>query len=234
MTDTPFDRFINFVECMQKHTSLSKGYSSLQHKRDIIEAEIAERQKAIDDQHDATEKLKREVHLVELEGKSLREREKEIRQKLPNVTNQKEYVALTKEVDEIERRQEANENRLLSLFEMAEKQSTDEVESVSAHDKWLEEQRAKSAELAQQCEQLQQELGEKRETCDALAKLVDDEQLAEYKRMAPSLEDPVVPLDGEYCSACRFEVAHKDRTQLKRQVLTQCKNCYRLLYQRTP
>ena len=232
MADTPFDRFIDFVECKQQHTALSGKYNTLQNKRDALEAEITERQKVLDEEHSEVEALKREVHLVELEGKSLRDREQEIRRRLPQVSNQKEYIALTKEVDEIERVEDTNENRLLSLFETAEQREVELSKHTSTFKACLNEQTKQHSELIMQCDRVQKEIVEKQETCVALEKLVEAEQLSEYKRMAATLDSPVVLVDADHCLACRFRVANKDLVQLRRQILVQCKNCYRMLYQR--
>src|SRR5260221_635295 len=84
--------------------------------------------------------------------------------------------------------------------------------------------------LEQANAELQQKLNALQQDRPAKEQLVPQEWLDKYASMRSKVENPVVPVAGDSCSACYYMISAPDLQALRRQKLVQCKDCYRFLY----
>jgi predicted nucleic acid-binding Zn-ribbon protein len=102
------------------------------------------------------------------------------------------------------------------------------VQTINQHEiettqKVLDEKRQQIQEKKQQLEKYSQERNEK-------LKGIPEQWREIYERMHNRITNPVVPIIGNSCSACFFQVSAQDMNRLRNRALLQCKQCYRFLY----
>ena len=129
---------------------------------------------------------------------------------------------------------DAQENKLFELFENYEtlEKNMGEVDFqvVTARAQIVQE----VADIDQQIKQLQQQGQEYIQSYDELKSQVNPEMLEKFLTMKQSLENPVVPVEKNACSACGHTINVQDLVSIRKHKLVACQNCFRLLYTIAP
>lgn len=230
MSKSPFDLFIELITFDQTLYQKEKKIIAL-------ETEVEELEDQRDASRDFFEKeqaklhdLKKEVDVQELEMKMLDEKSKEIQKRFSEASNNKEYIALKKETEEIQQQQMDSENQLIAAWNNLENAQKSLVEKEKEYrtqketfEKQMAEKQAKVDELEAQFQQEQKGRSAKEEG-------VPEEWVEKYERMRNSVPDPVSAVDEKNCKACFHTLTNQEMAQLERKKLLQCKGCYRFLY----
>lgn len=230
MNEADFERFINLIE-------LDQEYYNLNSERVLLQNEIEQRHKDIEviqnELHLAHENivdLRKKKDLLELESKALDQEEYKKREKLDNASTTKEYYSLEKEIQDLKRKKEQLEPSVLSLWQDLEKleKSYQELEEqlhlkISEIEKDIEN-------FKNRRENLDIQINENLQKRRSIENEVDPELLSQYNSMKEAVNNPVVPLINESCSVCHLNVTAQDFSEIKRQKLIKCKDCFRLLY----
>jgi len=157
---------------------------------------------------------------------------KKSKSKRMQVSNSREYQAVEREIDNMERQNRSREEERVALLEECGIQEGQlrEVDIV-----WS----ALKAELEVKKENLEQRLDEARARLDDLQKTraltgseVPPPILARYEFIRRRLEHPViVPVDNSICSGCHIAIPPQVFIELQRgQQILSCPNCQRLIY----
>ncbi len=170
------------------------------------------------------------VDREELQATVLQDENTSRRATLDVVKNQKEYKALEKELDVLNRQRQHHDDllqRVWHTMEQAKKTLDDAITSC--------EQRKSALAQDTQAKQEQLELFQKnsevlRRERIVLESKIPAEWLARYERMQHNVSDPIVPALFGSCSACFYSIPYQDLVRLKKAGLLLCRNCYRFLY----
>jgi predicted nucleic acid-binding Zn-ribbon protein len=167
---------------------------------------------------------------IELEIKTLEEKEKKQKSILEQVANVKEQKAAFSELETLQYQHnelEKNLTRAWNRYEMlleeskaVEKEANESIQRVDA-------------EIAKNQAVISEAVEESRKyTTDRTAKLegINPEWLRMYEIMKARSKNPVAPVLHESCSVCFYMVSAQDLQKLHQSDLLQCKDCYRLLY----
>ncbi len=227
---TPFKRFIELISFDQHVNAVQKQINAIDADRAALSTQntIIEKERDISRKH--WDAMRKEVDAKEKEMSEFDEKEKEIQHKLDTLINPKEYAPLKKELDTIKSQQHEFETVLVKTWLLLENANRD----ATAADAIYEEKARNIAAQWQEKDQTLQQL--KKQLADLLVERapkeagVPEEWLAKYKSMRARVDNPVVPVEGESCSACRYYVTAGDMQALRRRALIQCKQCFRLLY----
>lgn len=227
----PFENFVRFIEC-------ELALSAIEKEKKLGEKDLQNGIEQLDREHEKIDLLKKRVmqlqkdmHAYELESRGYVQREKDARQRLEITRNAKEYAACQHELEELEHMRDACEDRLLEtlgLYEAAQKEYVDRREELEAG---VEKQQAIVTEKREHIHALDVRHSQTVEKCIELRKSVNPEFLEKYERMKRVVADPFVPVSGQYCSACNFQIAQKDLIDINKHLFVECKNCYRMVYE---
>jgi uncharacterized protein len=159
-------------------------------------------------------------------------REKQLSEKQFKVRNNKEFDAITKEIEHI--RQERNKiNTELSTIGIKEENI---IKTLEAQNKELDEAQK---ELKEKEEELDVILSDQNEDVKKLQKIrkemvknVDKPFLVVYERVRSHLNDAVVRIRKHSCSGCFSSVPHQKIVEIRNNPdkLFHCENCGRILY----
>lgn len=178
------------------------------------------------------DELKAEHTATQREAEELREERDHFRKQKSQVINMKQLSAVVSELDHVESRLKAKEDRLLEIWEELERleaeiaqlsqETPEEREQREVAEKAWDDKRAESEEEYQKVESemrlVQRQLG--------------PEAMKVFKKLwSAKKPNAVVPLDGTACSACHAEL-RPSLYQLVRAIdgLQHCDSCRRLLY----
>ena len=174
--------------------------------------------------------LQKDVDMQELGMKVLDVKAKEAQTRFSSATSNKEYIALKKEIEEIQKEQMAQEDALVAAWnhlEAAKKNSQLHDKEFETQKKTLQEQISAKQQKTEEIEALlKSHAGERIEKKQG----VPEQWLERYSRMYNAVPNPVASLDDRSCGICFQMVTERDMADLESKKLLQCKGCYRFLY----
>jgi uncharacterized protein len=159
-------------------------------------------------------------------------REKQLSEKQFKVRNNKEFDAITKEIDHI--RQERNKiNTELSTIGVKEENIlrtlTVQTKELNDVQKELDE---KEEELEVILSDQNEDVKQLQKSRKAIVKNVELQIIEEYERIRSHLKDAVVRIRKHSCSGCFSSVPHQKIVEIRNNPdkLYNCENCGRILY----
>ena len=197
----------------------------LQHRHDIVEQKRTRVQDKLDHLEDQKKRLS-----FEIDEDSARI--KKSKNKLMQVENTREYQAMLREMDSIEKINRTREEDKLTLLEELAVQK-DELAAVEAEQKvlWeeLEERKGGLEARLRSGDEALAALNHKREHA---ARQIPPPVFMRYEFIRKRLEHPViVPVSEGVCSGCHIAVPPQSFIELQRgQQILSCPNCQRLIF----
>jgi len=230
MDKHPFSAFIDLISLDQQIRTTHQRIASLKTETEL---HLSEKQKIVDrleqfKQH--VHDLKKAVHEQELAIKELDTVEKHKKDQLENLKSAKEYQPLKKEIDRLKQEQHDAESSLMTTWNKLEGAQKELNEQTAQYSSKIEELHTAIAQQHDETEKLQAELTQKKSERPAKEPGIPQEWLDKYSHMKMQVEDPVVPLLDDSCSACYYNLPNQEIIRLKRRAIVQCKGCFRLLY----
>jgi uncharacterized protein len=230
MTTNAFTQFISFIEEDRFLRIAQENYKQAEIQAKALQAQFADEHDRMAALKSYTHNLHKQMLFYELESKSQRTRQDEIRNKLVFVENPKEYTALHKELEELERSNQKCEDQLFNAWQAYEAAQVDYEKKLLKFQDLKREHELSLNNAHAELKRLSQEIETHERQRAYLEKNVNPELLQEYRTMRLSVDNPVVPVENNHCSACYYHIAQQDLARLRHHILVPCKECYRKLY----
>jgi uncharacterized protein len=230
MTSSPFQRFIDLINFDKSLISLEQSIDDLHGKMKAIHDSITVLEKSLIESKNSYTTARKNVDEQELHMKELNEAESVCKKKLDAVTNQKEYKALSTELEAIQAKQQDQEVTLLTAWnavEQAEKIYMQKEQEIQEEKATLKSQHD---QLLQQIEDLEKKLDTQQHEREKKIALVHPEWLEKYAAMRSRVANPVVPMLNGMCSGCFLSLPPQIMADLRHKKMLQCNQCYRFLY----
>jgi len=170
------------------------------------------------------------VDELELKMKELTAIEKVKKERLDESEDHKVYRALRTEIDSVQRAQQSVETALIAAVNTHENVEKEFEEQKEVYGKKNAELDAAHKEAEAKIMTLTADVVESETARKKKEEKVPEEWLERYAAMRMRVEDPVVPILEDGCSACFQPVTSQDKIRLTRGALIQCQGCFRLLY----
>ncbi|MBL4588233.1 hypothetical protein JKY79_02720 [Candidatus Babeliales bacterium] len=222
---------------LKKLVSIDTSIRALMQQMEKRANEIEETKKAlvgasdqIDNLHQAKEAAKKTVNIEELESQSLRDQEISIRESLNNIKSTKEYELKNKELILVSDKRLLLDDVIIKVWhdlEGTEKKLAQDLPGYIEKHKTLV---AEKIEREQSLSSLTEQLDELEKERIEASKVVPEKWLTKYTRMRLLVDDPIIPLSSTHCSACFYSIPRQEISNLKRDALIICRNCYRFIY----
>lgn len=196
-------------------------------------------QRELDAKKDRRDQLREKVEILNTQNLKLQtdieedtSRIKKSKNKLMMVENTKEYHAMMREMDSLEKMNRMREEEKISLMEDLQDQET-LLEGIEAEVKEQEEILAKQqasieAELSKMQRQLKKQEKEKKLACQQIPEPI----FKRYDFIRTKLSNPViVSVTDGICNGCHIKITPQKYIELQKgeQILS-CPNCHRLIY----
>jgi len=230
MNGNPFEVFIDLVNFDQKTVGFQKSIEKIKKEIDILKEQQKELESDMQNSKYALHELQKDVDMRELEMSELDLMESDKKKRLDQTSNQKEYISIKKEIENISKKRHESEDPLLDAWNKLEVSKQTFKEKESSYDKKMIDLNKKIEEKEKELSQLQIDLkGHNKQRRDK-EKLVNPEWLEKYSLMHSRVSNPVVVVQQGSCSACFYKVTSQLLIELRKRKMVNCKGCYRFLY----
>ena len=149
---------------------------------------------------------------------------------LDQTVNAKEYKAITKEIRAIGSQIIEQEDLLLSAWNKLENAQKHYTSEKSSYEAKIQELHGIIHTLEEKIKASQERIKVRQQERISLTQKIPKESLQQYERMKHQVDDPIVPVVQNSCSACFYNILFQDLGKLKKSNIVHCKNCYRFLY----
>jgi predicted nucleic acid-binding Zn-ribbon protein len=230
MNNHPFHSFIELINFDASLHALYKKQETIAQEINTIKRNSTAQEATITHVKHAVVEARKAVDRVELEMKALDQQEQEKKKRLNQLSNYKESQAITREIEQLRLKQHELEETLLAAWHTLELR---ERERDIQEKKYQEAQLAVAAELQnkqKEQESIARELESYAPQRAEKKQHIPHEWLEKYEAMRLQVNDPVVPVEHNSCSACFHTLSPQELTRLKRGALIECKACFRFLY----
>ncbi len=166
----------------------------------------------------------------EITSKELKEKEKKERELLEKSANEKEYKALERGLKQVLYKRKKQDDVLINAWHLFEEAKNNiDVEKPKNEEQIINLKKGIDVQTKaiEDSKNQQNELITQRKVAEGT---IPQEWLDKYERMRHKVEDPIVPVLGESCSACYYSILRQDLSKLKKAGVLPCRNCYRFLY----
>jgi len=197
---------------------LEKKFQDMETAKDIVKEKLGY----------LTDQLKRLENDMEEDHVRL----KKSKSKMMMVGNSKEYHAMVREMDSLEKLNRSRDEEKAAFAEELERQTTADQEITTQVDTVRVELEAARAGLADRMNAAQKRLevlaGQRKEACKVLPPPI----LSRYEFIRSRLANPViVSVDNGVCSGCNISIPPQAYIELQKgQQILSCPNCQRLIY----
>jgi predicted nucleic acid-binding Zn-ribbon protein len=230
MTTFPLDIFLKLVDLDQVIVRTDRSIQSLREEIQRVESEAKLLSEYVGKAHDLERESRKAVDRVELQMKELDASYERKTRQLENASNQKEYSASKHEVDSIKKQQHDLETELLQVwkaYEQSQAQYQQKKEEVASKQLTFD---SIIQEKMQKIDALEQERVALMANRPAALEGIPAEWLQTYAMMQSRVDNPVVPVENELCSACFYSILRQDMIDLGKRKMLQCRDCFRFLY----
>ena len=213
----------NFIDLAQKVQASLIINKTLQDQMQQLEKELAQHTLK---QHDAQKQL----HDQETKLQDLQVQETHLMSLSQSVSTAQEYEAANKEIDRIKFSRNQQEQKMMQLsnktgavekehqvFLVHYQTEKDKILELIAHENKVVQEMQDQLVVLQKARQ-EKTVG------------IPIEWLNTYETMRGRVNNPVVPVNQDSCSACFYFMSSRDVQALRDQGLLQCKDCFRFLY----
>lgn len=230
MNDQLLRTFITLVNFDQKIVSLEKERTVLQDSRHALDEKKVMLLNALGALFDQVRQYKKDVDEKELQMKTFDQQESDKKYRLENVASVKEYNSIKAELATLSQKQRDHEELLIEAWDKLD----------AAQKKYAAEQISCAkvvAELEQSALNIDKNIEEHTASINAqekdrvqLVAAVPPDLLDMYEHMRGQVDNPVVTVAHNSCSACYYPIPGQDLAILKKGKFLPCKGCYRILY----
>lgn len=176
---------------------------NLPHQVDMLDNELKEAKDIYTNKKELLEQTKKEIRLTQLAIEDLKKKKEKYQAQLYEVTNNKEYDAVTSEIDSVDKTISDNEDKVIMLMEQ-EEQLTAELDKDKEHvDKLQQNLEQKETELEKKNAKTEKEELTLKDKKDKLISRIDQRYLSMYERIRKAKNGlAVVPIQNGSCGGC--------------------------------
>ncbi len=199
-------------------TEMEKKFSAIE----------AERVKIVDKMEYLTSQEKRVNADIEEDARQI----EESKNKMMQVENTREYHAMIREVDNMERANRTREEEKMILMEEIQRQQDLFADVDGRYNEIKQEYDVKNESLQEKLDELNSKMDSLMGHRSASAQEVPPPVLARYEFIRERLENPViVPVISSVCTGCNIAIPPQTFIELQKiQQILSCPNCQRLIY----
>ncbi len=230
MNDQKLKNFIALVTFDQNLTDVTHKVQASNSIITQLQTQLQQLEKDLEIRAHKKNEIEQQLHEQELKVKELQDQEAHLIASSQGVTTAHEYDAANKEIDRVKFNRDQQEQKMM---QMTNKVGAAIKEYQSLYETYQAEKEKLVAKIDQEKNTIQSLIEQTDQFHkDRQSQLTDvpQEWINTYETMRGRVNNPVVPVYQDSCSACFYFMAARDIQMLKNQGLLQCKDCYRFLY----
>ncbi len=206
--------------------------SQMAQKAEGLIAELDAAEQAINEETVSLEQLKKEYRSQESDAKMNSETIKKNQERLLTVKTNKEYQALLKGIDEINKKNSRIEDDMLSLLDRIETAEQEVKQRKEEYERLKNRIETEKKALYSESERNRERLNQLRNDRDQVAAEVDQGLMRKYEAVKKTDSGPaIVPVRGTVCDGCNMNIPPQMSNELRRfEDLKFCPFCNRIIY----
>lgn len=176
---------------------------SLPYQVDMLRKELQDVKDTYTDKKQQLEQTKTEIKLTQIEIEDLKKKKEKYQAQLYEVTNNKEYDAVTSEIDSVDKTVNNNEEKVIGLMEQEEKLTGELQKDEEELDRLEQDLEKKETELETKNAKTEKEELTLQDKKNKLISKIDKRYLAMYERIRKAKNGiAVVPIQNGACGGC--------------------------------
>lgn len=205
---------------------------SLPRKFAELDSQLQEYEKSIAEKSAAFAELQKKYRAQESEAKINQAQIKKSNEKLPSVKTNKEYHAILKEIEELQKKNSAIEDEMLVSLDLMESGSKVLAEQQAESERLKTEIQLEKKDLEQENQQESAKLTVLLENWEAVSKKVPEKLLARFNQVRKQFTGlAIVVVRDAVCQGCHMNIPPQLYNELQRgNTLIFCPWCHRLIY----
>ncbi len=176
---------------------------NLPHQVDMLHNELNQAKDIYTNKKKQLEQTKKEIRLTQLTIEDLKKKKEKYQAQLFEVTNNREYDAVTSEIDSVDNTISDNEDKVIMLMEQEEQLTAELDKDKEQVDKLQQNLEKKETELEKKNAKTEKEELTLKDKKDKLISRIDQRYLSMYERIRKAKNGlAVVPIQNGACGGC--------------------------------
>ncbi|PIE62978.1 MAG: nucleotide-binding protein [Desulfobacter postgatei] len=223
---------VKLQEAETEIVRLNEVLNEIEKKKSKLASRLKQFAAALKENAEQLEKLEKNCLDSENEIKIVDARIVKSNETLRNVTTNREYQVLLREVDDNKKRKDALETELLQIMEDREKSQTIVDESKKEYQQLEEQIKAEQNQIEEQTTKDRKRLGEYLESQKEIGASLDPKLLEQFKRISRMNQGSAVAgVQDQVCLGCFMNIPPQLYIEVQRgNELIFCPQCSRILY----
>lgn len=230
MVNTSFDKFLQLVQLDNQIYESYQDQNKLINLKSQFQAQISQLRSELELSNQNYVDLQKKCDSIDLDLKTIDSQIIKAKNKLSNVSSEKEYFSLEQELKLLSSKRLDIEEQLLSCWDerdLSKDNNKKDIEQIKSN---IEDFSLNIKKTENRIEYLSKQIEELEVSRASNEEGIDSELLNNYHNMKQRVYNPVVHVDNQNCSACFFSLTKHDLAKLKQNTIITCSNCYRFLY----
>lgn len=221
---------IKLVELDQRIAQLTQELSELTAKKAYLEGEKAQVVGEVDLAHKKAHDLQLKIDGLELELRSLEQKQGRTKEKLLTVGSQKELDSLRHEEENLSKQREEFDEQGLEMLLDLEPAQKDAALLKAAQPQKVQIIQTELDELDGRTAHVKKMIVAYTDQRVELVLGVPDDFLEAYASMMKRMADPVLPVIKDACSGCSSSLRSSELAKVRTGEFIPCQGCYRTMY----
>ena len=230
MTTTPYDVFIDFVQCEDQLAAFVREKERAERDIKTFSQEKQTQKIALEKLREKLTELQKALVTHETEVASSRLKKSDTERKMDRITNPRELASLQHELTALVESIEKNETAVVQLWEAIEAEQVAVKTAEQILQQKIQEIGQREQALHDRIKTVQEFLVEQQKMCDLRSAIVRPEWLEKYRSLKTQTHNPVVAVVDGGCSGCFSKIPPQIIARVERHELVPCPLCRRLLY----
>ncbi len=232
VTKNQIETLVQLQQIDVESRQIRSKLDSLPGKQAQLDSELREYESRIAERITALAELKKKYRAQEADAKVNQAQIKKSNEKLPSVKTNKEYQAILKEIEDLQKKNSAIEDEMLMSLELMEKEEQALAKEQAASEKLRTEIQMEKAELEQEFQKESARLAGLLENWEKVCGLVPEKLLARFHQVRKqSAGLAIVVVQDGVCKGCHMNIPPQLYNELQRaNALKFCPWCHRMIY----
>ncbi|MCG8687212.1 MAG: C4-type zinc ribbon domain-containing protein [Desulfobacterales bacterium] len=223
---------VKLQEAETEIVRLQKVLEEVEKKKNKLASRLKQFENALNENQEELERAQKSCRDNELEIKIVDERIIKSNETLRNVTTNKEYQVLLREVDDNKKRKDALETELLELMDERDKSQAIVEESQKEYQLLEEQIRSEQGEIEKQSTEDRELLDEYLARQEEIGQTLDPKLMERFRKISKMNQGSAVSkVNDQVCMGCFMNVPPQMYIEVQRgNTLISCPQCSRILY----
>ncbi len=228
------DKVRILLDLIEKKISLEKKFNESAFEKKELLANKEKLEKKLDQDSQSIKNLKKDIASIELDINDLASKETVLKKRENLLIKSREVEALRRDISALQEKREVVEDELLDTIEIMQKKERDFKKFSQEANDQLTVLDEKLDEVVGVLSSLEEALAPIFHEIKVASAELPDSFKSQYQKTLSKVDRPIVSIDGSSCQGCYNLLTPRELVVLKKQQITECAHCHRIIYFAVP